>query len=208
MSNISLYAEEARRIYYGGDPPAEAGWRLAEAEILAAQALSMIAKEEFWIAAEKDNAHMASSQYKVNYPIDLQVESARGVKYALLPSGGYLSLPSDKGVDSVAYDDDTCPITYTTTSEWKRMQNGTAIGAISTYYYMIEAGKIIIRGDCKNARIPFSRIYVTLAVANADTIQQAQGWAVVAKMLQLYTSVKQHPDNVPDNARPIAEQPV
>jgi hypothetical protein len=208
MSNLSKYAEEARRIFYGGDPPVEGGFEQAEAEMLAGMALSQVATEEFWQAYKTDGIHTAPSQYLVNYAVNLATDSARNVKYALLPSGsGYLALPGDKGLARVSYNKDTLPIRYLRNGEWQNGQGGTALFGVGTYFYSIEADRINVYPRCLGESIPFTQVFITLAVANATTLQQAQGWAVVAKILQLYKSVKPELDFVTDNAPPIQQQP-
>lgn len=208
MSDLSKYAEEARRIFYGGDPPVEGGFEQAEAEMLAGMALAQIAKEEFWEANKSMGIHEAPSQYFVNYTVALSTDSSRGIKYALLPTGaGYLALPGDKGLQRVAYNKDTTPIRYLRNGEWQNGNGGTALFAIGSYFYSIEADRINIYPRCIGDPISFQNVFITLAVANATTLKQAQGWAVVARILQLYKSVKPEKDFVTDNAPPISEQP-
>ena len=195
---IEIFAQEARRIYYGGDPPIEAGWRLSEAIIHAKQALSEVALEEFREGKKLDNQDVASSQYLVNYPVNLALDAARQVKYALLPDGGYLALPNDRGFHQLAYNYGRKIIPQLPSGSYSR-PGGVNRESTSDYYCEVEGPKVLVYNKCVEKTVPFTQVFMTLAIANEVTAQQAQGIKVVARTLQIYASMKPNRDMVTDN---------
>lgn len=197
-TQIEIFAEEARRIFYGGDPPDSAGWRLSEAKILAKQALSEVAKSDFYESYKVSNQHKADDRYLVSYQVNLTLDTARNLKYAILPES-YLAIPNNKGVDTVSYDKDQKTITKVDNGVFKRASGGTRNEMVDEYYYIVEAGKILIKGACIEDLVRLTNVWITLAVANEITATQANGFMVVMKTIQLYTATKPRKDNIPDN---------
>jgi len=198
-TQIEIFAQEARRIYYGGNVPAEAGWTAAEAQLHAKQALSEIGREEYFSANKSDGVHVPGGSWQVTYPVNLVADSTRKCKYFLVPES-YLSLPADKAVVSVTFDNDQTPITRMRGITRKRGRGGPAVGAIDDYYYDIEADRILVYSACRDT-VPFSTAWVILAVATAATAGQSEGLAVIARTLQIYNQIvpQKKKDNASDN---------
>jgi len=196
-TQIEIFAQEARRLYYGGNVPAEAGWTKSESELHTKQALSDVGKEEYY-ASNKEGAQTPDGRWQVNYPVTLLTDAARKCKYFLVPET-YLALPADRAVISVTYNNDQTPITRMRGITRKRGSGGTAVESIDGYYYDIEADRVIIRSACDDKLPPFTAAWTVLAVATTATAGQAQGAAVIARTLQLYNLSQKHKDNASDN---------
>lgn len=197
---MSKLAEQILRMVSGGDPAVESKIELAELEYQIQLAGNVVGRQEYFEQRQAENQHFANGKWIVEYQITLSNGKIESEKVASLPAA-YIDLPYNKGVFKAYYvkGQTTYPIIELPGPVYGNM-TGNVVWATSKFYYVVQAGKLLILARSQEDANTLTTVYVQLAVANTATIDEAVGALVIERVLPwARLQVSQRNDKVSDD---------